>query len=252
MRKRLVYDPENDYYALMGVPPSATLDEIQRAYRHRAKEVHPDTNPERPQWATRAFKQLTEAYQVLSDPGLRARYDRLRWPHQPSAPQSHPAEEPPPHYDIRWRPRPARRRLSPWLAMWFAIAAFFCLGGLWASLTSHNASIQSPLPGIEVTSSNGCHEPAWTITRLAIEVDVGSTMPRALRVTGTAEVELFTVELHYDGWAEPEQTSLLLGPVRGGLLARLDILTQRGVSYVVMLKAVDGARPACQVAFRVM
>ncbi len=78
---RIRYDPERDYYAILGVPAGASAAEIQRAYRRLAKECHPDRNPDRLDWATATFQQISEAYDILSDPARRHDYDDLRWPH---------------------------------------------------------------------------------------------------------------------------------------------------------------------------
>jgi curved DNA-binding protein CbpA len=75
--KRLRYDPSHDLYVVLGVAPSATPDELQRAFRQRAKEVHPDLHPENKQ-ANQQFQALNDAYNTLSNPPLRAEYDRLR------------------------------------------------------------------------------------------------------------------------------------------------------------------------------
>ncbi len=66
-----------DYYAVLGVPPGATAEEIRRAYRRRAFELHPDRNGGSPE-AEEAFKELTEAYMVLADPTRRRSYDAAR------------------------------------------------------------------------------------------------------------------------------------------------------------------------------
>lgn len=65
-----------DFYELLGVSRRATAEELKRAYRQRARELHPDANPNDRATAER-FKEVARAYQVLSDPVQRARYDRF-------------------------------------------------------------------------------------------------------------------------------------------------------------------------------
>ncbi len=65
-----------DYYEILGVERSASVEEIKKAYRRLAVRYHPDRNPDDPQ-AEERFKEASEAYAVLSDPEKRARYDRF-------------------------------------------------------------------------------------------------------------------------------------------------------------------------------
>ena len=65
-----------DYYDLMGVSRSANAEDIKKAYRKRARDLHPDANPGNPD-AAEQFKELSRAYAVLSDDQQRARYDRF-------------------------------------------------------------------------------------------------------------------------------------------------------------------------------
>lgn len=67
---------KRDYYEVLGVPRTASQEDIKKAYRRLARQYHPDVNPGDPN-AEAKFKEINEAYEVLSDPQKRAQYDQF-------------------------------------------------------------------------------------------------------------------------------------------------------------------------------
>ena len=68
---------KKDYYAILGVSKTATDDELKKAYRKMAKKYHPDANPDNKEEAEKKFKEVNEAYEVLSDAKKRKMYDQF-------------------------------------------------------------------------------------------------------------------------------------------------------------------------------
>src|SRR5205809_3069948 len=71
-----------DYYKILGIPKTASADDIKKAYRKLARQHHPDVNPNDKE-AHKKFQQVNEANEMLSDPEKRKKYDKYgeNWQH---------------------------------------------------------------------------------------------------------------------------------------------------------------------------
>ena len=70
-------EQKRDYYEVLGVSKTATDEELKKAYRKLAKKYHPDANPDNKEEAEKKFKEVNEAYEVLSDKQKRNMYDQF-------------------------------------------------------------------------------------------------------------------------------------------------------------------------------
>jgi curved DNA-binding protein CbpA len=97
----------SDHYAVLGISPDASPQEIAHAFRRQARVWHPDARPGDADAAAR-FREIATAYEVLADPRLRARYDR-RWKAR-SPDRSQRAEPAQPTQPTQESPRASRAR----------------------------------------------------------------------------------------------------------------------------------------------
>src|SRR5437016_4747584 len=81
-------EPQPNYYKILGLPPTATPEEIKKRYRELARRYHPDINssPE----AAHKIKEINQANHILGDPDRRALYDAERLLKKPATPKSEP------------------------------------------------------------------------------------------------------------------------------------------------------------------
>jgi DnaJ-class molecular chaperone len=74
--RRIIMATQSDYYDILGVSKTASADEIKKAYRKQALGWHPDRHKDDKEEAEKKFKEINEAYQILSDPQKRSAYDQ--------------------------------------------------------------------------------------------------------------------------------------------------------------------------------
>lgn len=132
----LPYTPERDVYRLLGVPSSASTEEISVACRRLARTFHPDHN--RSERATAEMQVVNVVRRVMSDPDMRARYDRERWRFH--ATEARPAASRmaiPPSIVVRDVPRRSVTPLEPSPVTRYLRAALVgmraAVAGLWPS-----------------------------------------------------------------------------------------------------------------------
>lgn len=179
-----------DYYAELGVPPTATRDEIAAAFRARARRLHPDAGPSDPA-AIEAFRRVATAYRVLSGP-LRTEYDRARRQVLLSAPGaavgSAARQEPTRAGTSQLTRRGARWALGGGLAL---VVAGLGAAALVVSLQVRDAHLRAegvPVTAAVVREGGRPRLEFTTRTGTVVRADLPDEKSGALRAGDTAEV----------------------------------------------------------------
>jgi len=285
-RGAIRYDPHNDFYKLLGVPSNANLEQVQQAFRRKAKEVHPDRNPDRIAWATEQFRRLSEAYEVLSDAARRWEYDRQRRQVKAAAHTADSARPPDPREgEAFWtwyrsvKPRYTRyndpyaaavRNLvfSPYRYVLLILGIVFFTNVVFIGFAQQNGLMQRALQQ-EQTAVALALAPTQTYAaalqmrcpdpnaRISLPRPDSRIEPAAFSIRGTAEhPEFERYELYAFARAEAtRQPSILLAnvrrPVRDGLLVERADLSRLGATHYTLRLTVflkDGsALPSCEV-----
>lgn len=105
-----------NYYQILAVPPRASMEEVRQAYRQAVKKYHPDRHPDNPAPYEERFKQIQAAYEILSDPLKRSRYDQQHG--IAPAPRPKRKAESPPKTSHRTNMPPAQVFRAKTIAAW--------------------------------------------------------------------------------------------------------------------------------------
>jgi DnaJ-class molecular chaperone len=172
---------KRDYYEVLGVTRSADADEIKRAHRRLVRQYHPDVN-KNSSAATERFKEIQEAYDVLSDPEKRKQYDQF----------GH-AGPPPPGAGDAWeafRRGPGGSRTRTWDSGGGVSVEDFDFGDLFDQFFGGRGPAGSPHPGAGRTGSRATERGAdieYPITLSFEDAARGRTLPLQIRRGGKVE-----------------------------------------------------------------
>lgn len=170
-----------DYYAILGVPRGSDQKEIKRAFRKKAREHHPDLNQDNPEAETK-FKEVNEAYEVLSDSDKRSMYDRYGsdWKRYKDA-----------GFDAASGPEPTSRTQEPGdFEQWFtgSTGSSFSSGGTTFTSSAEGGSrgfsdFFNLLFGQDGARTTGFQQHVTPVRGEDIEVDVSISLAEAMEGT---------------------------------------------------------------------
>jgi curved DNA-binding protein len=187
-----------DYYAILGVPKTASQADIKKAYRRLARELHPDTNQDPA--AEKRFKEANEAHAVLSDPEKRQRYDELGANWQAYQQAGFGTGDATDWAGFGGAPGGTRwtyRRVSPEEMSGFSdfFRAFFGEGGGFGPFSAGAGGADRDMPGTRTRSTPGGYETIYDFGDLGAfgTGGAGARTARAPEARATAEVTLAEV-----------------------------------------------------------
>jgi curved DNA-binding protein CbpA len=138
-----------DYYALLGVDPSADAETVTRAFRERAKRLHPDATADAE--ASARFSDLTAAYAVLSDGAARREYDRVRAEVRAPAPTVRPV----PSVQTVAVPKPWSPRRAITVLVAGVVVTLLGVGAAALTWSMHTRDARQRARFVEVTAARG-------------------------------------------------------------------------------------------------
>ena len=265
-QRQIRYNPAADYYRTLDLSPSASIDEIHRVYRARAKEVHPDAvHPSRKAWATRQFQQINEAHDVLGDPASKAEYDKQRFLYLSAAFRKTPPPRNAPRSGIRYRRKRGGLLLALMITIWL-IAALFGAAHSDESNTDDVPrmdmdSLLASMPAFAQPTLIPCDDPNTQITSpkpdavITNHLDVRGTAAGPDFVGYTVELENTTFFPGSDGGSGHTLVDKTGLPVRDGDLASTSALSSLfSGNYTLRLtvKQKNGTVHQCEVGIFVV
>jgi hypothetical protein len=201
--KQIRYDPSNDLYTVLGVASNASTDDIQRAFRQRAKAVHPDLNRDRLTWAHEEFQRINNAYDLLSNPESRTEYDQKRLVNKKPKDPNKPSEYTTVSRAV-WAKRHRRRR--PGSALFFA--SLLLMSSCWIAGTvsqrvrrEQQLTLSAPAVVMMIaspTASHACDREHSMIT----DPTPDTSVPSSFSIKGTArdsDFDYYEVEMQSVG-----------------------------------------------------
>lgn len=176
-----------DYYAVLGVPRSASADDIKKAYRRLARKNHPDlaSAADRAK-ATEAFKEINEAHEVLGDPEKRAKYDQLGENWQSGQEFTPPPSSGPGPADGNWQSFEDLEGFSDFFSSIFGRSARGSRGG--ARFSMPGSDVESEIPvTLEELIHGGKRRLSLDGREIQLDLPVGARDGTVLRMPGRGQ-----------------------------------------------------------------